>query len=127
MSHPSIEKRLEQIREYGLPHLIRPGNTLPKICISSDYFEAKPNYKIIGCLEGRIPEIVMPSLSDYNPFPFFKFDITKGLRDESLQKIMASAAGKDIPQLAPTDLEVHAFYDPFSDVTHYFLLPPRTL
>lgn len=118
---PTITRRLEQIKEYNLPHIISGGNELGS------------KLEEVGIFEGNIPEVIIShSPRDIKEFP------QCASREESkeLAITLSNATGG---LLSPEDFngsignfnmymnatEVHAFYDPSSDTTHYFILPSQ--
>lgn len=125
MSFPTVRERLRQIAEYGLPHCIAKGNTLPR----------DGSGQAVGTpLDGRVQEVIIeayPSSLDLNVG-------TTSLEKELFATGLARASGglfgeRDFleyqqpgkPEFRYNHVECHGFYDPKTNVTHFFLMPTR--
>ncbi|MFA4960274.1 MAG: hypothetical protein WC548_01280 [Candidatus Pacearchaeota archaeon] len=115
MSLPTIRRRLEQIEEYGLPHKIESGNRIK--------FGT-----VIGILDGLVPECIVTKQDS-------PFDSTSYL-DKEYSDLFTKVGGLKNGNLLVDDdgkirldwkFDVHAFYIPASNTTHYFLMPSRAL
>ncbi len=123
MSQPTIRERIRQIQEYGLPHIVEAKNTLTK------------RLEVIGILDGNIPEVSLRC--EFEQFPLLEYpgeDYASAFSEATGRRFSESyfikenkSNGPKIPRLQTKLLETHAFYDPNSDMTHYFVLPSRKL
>jgi len=121
MALPTIRRRLEQIKELGLPHIILGGNIL-------EDHETDDDKEVIGCLNGNIPEVI--KLNDATNH----LTMTPGPSEDYAERF-SKATGSIVPKKifegsrakVADKLETHVFYDPKARVTHYFLMPSREL
>lgn len=130
MGDLTIRERLNQIDRFQLPHLVIKGDAIPK-CLEF----------CIGTLEGNIPEIIVPDYNLPQSIEDRLLDIQFGPENQIrvLAKNLASALGTPknartflfysggIPEINMEKVQWHAFYDPTTDYTHYFLMPSRKL
>ena len=120
MNQPTIRERLNQIVEYEIPHIVRGGNGLSE----------KGNYEVIGILQGRIPEVVISGVLPENIDEWAKNIFENGyefyansLSEASGRSIQKTRIGNDKGGLYTSLFDIRAFYNPQSDMTHYFILP----
>lgn len=140
---PTVRERLDQILRYGLPYVVRTGNTIASKSGTEIqgggtivYNGSKSNRGIstnktlVGLLDGHIPEFVLgicgvpQELTNQG-----KFWISKSYADAIINAMGVESFSKDKivsgELLKSEALECHAFYDPTADTTHYFVLPKR--
>jgi len=122
----SVEDRLVKINQ--LPHKASGGNTLPR--------ELMP---IVGYLNRRIPEvIVQDGLRTQDKFFPEVCQYSEGVEGKDqirrLASSLADVTKRDSKKffsncentLSLKGIDVRAFYDSQTDVTHYFLYPKET-
>lgn len=129
MSNSPIDRRLEEITKSGVMHSVTGGNSLPK----------KDSMETVGDLGNGVMEVIIQD-QKVDPFKFIKVPADRAIEQA---RILAKAMGKPetniatfllsyserikVPGYEFHNFETHAFYDPRSDLTHYFLLPARHL
>ena len=139
---PTVRERLDQILRYKLPHVVRVGNTLGSENRKNEravIFEgSKSNHgcsasnTLIGVLDGHVPEFTLGMSNvpgelvdpDRN-----KFWIRNSYADAIVNAMGVESYAKSKivsgEVLKSELLECHAFYDPTTDTTHYFILPKK--
>ncbi len=138
----TVRERLDQIIRYGLPHVTRRGNPLiPQDKLtekeniifegSNTNREYTSNNTLIGMLDGHVLEFVLGMQNVPRELIGYqgKIWVSKSYADAIVNAMgVESYSRKEIITGEVLDgdlLECHAFYDPSSDITHYFVLPKR--
>jgi hypothetical protein len=116
MGSQTLRERIQEVEEFGVPHLIEPGNTLPT---------TKPLDKV-AFLDGVTPEVRF----NMDGYPDKMFgdthpkEITPEMQ-EALSRVTGGEISPDKFQCPFYDVETRAFFD--GKVTHYFLWPAKKL
>ncbi len=120
----SLSYRLGEIREKGVPYIIRAGNQLG---------EFSPEDIVDSFEDEELPEVV----ADVNCNFFRKGNQCEAIKvyaeklakltDKKPEDFLCRAEhaypSQDYPHLA--NVEIHLIYNPRTDLTHIFLLPSR--
>jgi len=129
MERMTVEERVDQIIASGIPHIIEPGSRVRSYLSSSNhnYSGIEPIY----CFESGVVEVIYTgdyeTPFDHNPM------LIKGFGDNLvaasggvINKSDLQANGR-FKYVGSDKVEMHAFYNAQSDMTHFFLLPARDL
>src|SRR3989338_10345437 len=117
-----IAERLEQIVKAGIPIATKAGNQLPR----------NGTMDFVGYAAQGVPELVI----DFYEGPFANTRLNNAAfyvacmrltevnsPESELQQKYADWKSTAAPNEFPMPLETHAFYDPHTDLTHFFPLP----
>ena len=118
----TVQERLHEVRDYGLPYTFEDGNTL-----------VKKACRIAGFLDGRTAELILDGSSS-TPFnvnnisSFYAYAMSAAIGDDIPPRKFATQ--NKIAQYRYLDsdmIEVHGIYDTEMNRTHYFVLPAKRL
>ena len=125
MGRLTVEERITQIIESGIPHIIKPGSRIKSY--HNEYTTEDPIY----CFVSGVVEVVFGG--EYET-PFLEENLLIKRYGDQLVAASGGVFNKhDLQEpglfkyVSRKKVEMHALYNAQSDMTHFFLLPSRVL
>lgn len=127
MNYQTAGGRLSRIGEFNLPHFAKKGNHLPKdkaYQICGEPIDADISELIIDI--NYIPRVLTNFIHQIKISPEKSRALAKSLSKASGEMYSVDELLIDGPENAKINKDLiacHAFYNPRTDLTHYFILP----